>query len=513
MSIDAAAAPGPQTRGSQAPSRERSVQAYIDETPIWSDGTPLQWTPMTAMQWRIWTLAAAGKFFEGLVVFMTGVAMPLIAEDFNITPAQHGVVGAASLFGILIGAVGLGGLSDYFGRKFMFIVEMIIFIVFLVLLVASPSYFWLVVFLFGMGVALGCDYPTAHLIISESIPSSVRGRLVLAAFGFQALGALTGTMVGYLVLKNIPDIGAWRWMYATAIVPAVLVAVGRFSITESAHWLLVRGRYDDARAQVARLLAREPVYPKIVEFTAATVARSRQSFLALFDKANRRATILASVPWFLQDLGTYGIGIFTPTILAVALGANSDHARSVVDLIANDIVAAKGAALITTLLIVGIIFAVLLADVVGRIALQILGFIGCAAGLFLASLASSFSGGTSTLLIFAGFMLFNFMTNLGPNAQTYLLAGEVFPTAIRGKGAGFAAAFAKIGAVATAFLFPILLVAIGTTTLLYGLIVVSILGAIVTWFYRIETTGVSLDQLEQPAAAQAGQRPVMAAAE
>jgi putative MFS transporter len=188
----------------------------------------------------------------------------------------------------------------------------------------------------------------------------------------------------------------------------------------------------------------------------------------------------------------------------VALGANSDHARSIVDLIANDIMAAKGAALITTLLIVGIIFAVMLADTVGRIALQILGFIGCAVGLFLASLASSFQGGTSTLLIFAGFMLFNFMTNLGPNAQTYLLAGEVFPTAIRGKGAGFAAAFAKIGAVATAFLFPILLVAIGTTALLYGLIVVSILGAIVTWLYRIETTGVNLDQLE---------RPVMAAAE
>ena len=232
---------------------------------------------------------------------------------------------------------------------------------------------------------------------------------------------------------------------------------------------------------------------------------SGATWASLFNKTNRRATILASVPWFLQDLGTYGIGIFTPTILAVALGANSDHARSVADLILNDIMAAKGAALTTSFLIVGIIFAVALADTVGRIALQIFGFIGCAAGLFLASLASSFAGGTSTLLIFAGFILFNFMTNLGPNAQTYLLAGEVFPTAIRGKGAGFAAAFAKIGAVATAFLFPILLVAIGTTALLYGLIVVSILGAIVTWLYRIETTGVNLDQLEQAPAAVAAE--------
>ena len=52
---------------------------------MWSDGTLLPSVPMTAMQWRIWRLAAAGKFFEGLVVFMTGVALPLIAEEFDIT--------------------------------------------------------------------------------------------------------------------------------------------------------------------------------------------------------------------------------------------------------------------------------------------------------------------------------------------------------------------------------------------------------------------------------------------
>ncbi len=166
-------------------------------------------------------------------------------------------------------------------------------------------------------------------------------------------------------------------------------------------------------------------------------------------------------------------------------------------MIAKDITAARGAALITTLLIVGIFFAVLLADIVGRISLQILGFIGCAVGLLLAALSSNFSDGTEILLIFSGFMLFNFMTNLGPNAQTYLLAGEVFPTAIRGKGAGFAAAFAKIGAVLTAFFFPILLAGIGTQALLYGLIASSLLGAVVTWLFRIETTGVKLDRLEQ----------------
>ena len=157
--------------------------------------------------------------------------------------------------------------------------------------------------------------------------------------------------------------------------------------------------------------------------------------------------------------------------------------------------AAKGAAFIDVLLLIGVIAAVLLADKVSRITLQGFGFIGCAAGLLLASFATRVDGNVHILLIFAGFMLFNFMTNLGPNAQTYLLAGEVFPTAIRGLGAGFAAAFAKIGAVTTAFLFPILLADIGTRALLHILVVTSLLGAAVTWIFRIETTRVSLDKI------------------
>jgi hypothetical protein len=67
------------------------------------------------------------------------------------------------------------------------------------------------------------------------------------------------------------------------------------------------------------------------------------------------------------------------------------------------------------------------------------------------------------------------------------------------------AAFAKIGAVATAFLFPILLVSLGTRLLLYGLVIASLLGAVVTWFYRIETTGVNLDRIgEAEATSEAG---------
>jgi MFS family permease len=482
----------------RAQSNVKTVQEYIDELPAWSDGTSLKSTPMTGMQWRIWALAASGKFFEGFVVFMGGVTVPLIAREFHLAAAQTGFVTSASLAGILVGTILLGGLSDYFGRKRMFIAEMIIFCLFLALLILVANFWSLVICLFGVGMALGCDYPTAHMIISESIPSGARGRLVLGAFAFQAVGAMCGIAIGALVLVIYPSLDAWRWMYATALLPAVAITVARFFITESANWLIVRGEHERAEQAVARLLYRRPIYPQRVilpRHVADEARTSKQSFWALFKGHNRRATIFASAPWFLQDLGTYGIGVFTPTMIAAALGSGPDKIRSPADLIASGIHSAQAAALTTSLLVVGIIFAIALSDRLGRIRLQVFGFLGCAVGLVIATMSIDATGPLKLQLIMAGVMLFNFMTNIGPNAQTYLLAGEVFPTEVRGMGAGFAAMVGKVGAVATTFGFPILLASIGTRTLLYALAVSSVLGAVVTWIYRIETTGVNLDQI------------------
>ena len=89
----------------------------------------------------------------------------------------------------------------------------------------------------------------------------------------------------------------------------------------------------------------------------------------------------------------------------------------------------------------------------------------------------------------------SFCSNLGPNSQTYLIAGEVFPTKVRGIGAGFAAACGKVGAVITAFFFPAVLNSIGSERLLPLLALVSLLGALVTWLYRVETKGINLETI------------------
>jgi len=472
---------------------KRSVQAYIEEVPSWDGGTRLAGPPLSGMQWLVWSLATAGKFFEGLIVFMGGIALPLIAEEFAMTSTDKGLVTAATLAGILFGALALGGLADRFGRKPVFIGEMVLLAVALVAAAFSPGTHTLVAALFVIGLALGADYPTAHLVISESIPAAVRGRLVLGAFSFQALGAVLGTAIAAVVLGSKPELGTWRIFYLIPVVPVLLVVWGRLFLPESSHWLVIKGDVKKAEKQLRKLLGRKDVELLDLEIAEEGHIQRSNDWSQLFQGKLQRATILASVPWFLQDLSTYGIGIFTPVIIAATFGAEAKE-HTVAAIIHNDLLGARGTALVDVGFLVGIAVAIALADRWGRIPLQILGFIGCAVGLIIAALGN-LNGHSNLVVIVIGFVLFQFMTNLGPNAQTYLLAGEVFPTRVRGLGAGLAAATGKVGAVLTAFFFPTLLADWGTARLLPVLAVTSLIGAAITWIYRIETTGVDMESI------------------
>ena len=472
---------------------KRSVQAYIEEVPSWEGGTHLAGPPLSGMQWLVWALATAGKFFEGLIVFMGGIALPLVAEQFAMTSTDKGLVTAATLAGILIGALALGGLADRFGRKPVFIGEMVLLAVALVGAAFSTGTIPLVTALFVIGLALGADYPTAHLVISESIPAAVRGRLVLGAFSFQAVGAVLGTAIAAVVLSSDPNLNAWRIFYLLPVVPVSLVVWGRLFLPESSHWLVSQGKMDKAEKQLRKLLGRNDVELLSLEIAEEGRIQRSSDWRSLFRGKLQRATILASVPWFLQDISTYGIGIFTPVIIAAAFGATAKE-HTVAAVIHNDLLGARGTALVDLGFLLGIACAIALADRWGRIPLQIIGFIGCAVGLMLAA-AGNLGGQSNLPIIVAGFVLFQFMTNLGPNAQTYLLAGEVFPTPVRGLGAGLAAAIGKVGAVLTAFLFPILLADWGSERLLPLLAITSLVGAAITWIYRIETTGKTMDSI------------------
>ena len=71
--------------------RAKSVQEHIDELPMWADGTRLKSAPMTGMQWLFWSLAAAGKFFEGFVVVMAAVALRRAPDPGQMSRAKTAI--------------------------------------------------------------------------------------------------------------------------------------------------------------------------------------------------------------------------------------------------------------------------------------------------------------------------------------------------------------------------------------------------------------------------------------
>ncbi|WOD37044.1 MFS transporter [Nodosilinea sp. E11] len=457
-------------------------------------------SPLTRAMALLWVLSAGLIALDGFDFFVIGIALPFLKRDFGLDATTVGAVATAAVVGSLVGSLTLGPITDRVGRKPMLIVDVLLFVV----ATAGTALAWnvasLIAFRFLVGVAIGADYPISVAYITENVPARYRGRLVIGAFTFQAVGAMLGALTGVVVISLYqvfyPDPEplavqyAWRWMLGVGVLLAILVAVVRLSVQlESPRYYISRGEYDKASTAASQLLGDAIVITAEGEPPPET---EPTTLATLFTPLHRRSTLLASLPWFLQDIATYGIGIFTPAIIAMlALSTETNF-------MVQEMNAAKGAALVDGFLIVGFLCAVALVDRLGRIRLQIIGFGGMAVGLLLLAASGLVSPdqGAATGLVLAGFVVFNLMMNAGPNATTFLLSGEVFPTHLRATGAGFAAAFAKAGAVLGTFVLPIVAKSCGISPLLVGLAVICGLAAVLTYRFRIETTGQSLEAVQ-----------------
>ena len=200
-------------------------------------------------------------------------------------------------------------------------------------------------------------------------------------------------------------------------------------------------------------------------------------FAVLFSRPYRTRTMLVSVPWFLMDIATYGVGLFTPLILgAIHLsGAASGPLTA-------DFVDAKGTAAIDLFLLIGFLVGLWAVPRFGRLHMQVVGFAGMTLGMLILLFAVLAGGGAAAHvpIVFAGFILFNLAMNAGPNATTFALAPELFPTGIRASAAGFAAATAKVGATLGIFVLPQVKGYWGLAAVLVMMAAVSGLGAVIT---------------------------------
>ncbi len=461
--------------------------------------TQLDESPITRTMWLLWLLSAGLIALDGFDFFIIGVAIPFLQQDFGLDAVAIGAVATAAVAGSLVGSLTLGPITDRVGRQLMLIVDVAIFVI----ATAGTALAWnaasLIAFRFLVGIGIGADYPISVSYITENVPARFRGRMVIGAFTFQAVGALLGAVTGLITITVFrtlyPDTSAmaiqyaWRWMLGVGVLLAVVVAIVRLSFSlESPRYYISRGEYEEASAAATQLLETDIT---ITPETEPPVSTERPTLGTLFSQAHRRRTALAALPWFLQDIATYGVGIFTPAIIARLALANET------DFMVREMGSAKGSAVVDVFLILGFLCAILLVEKLGRIRLQVIGFVGMAVGLSILAASSWLPSGSQgeILLVIIGFLVFNLLMNAGPNATTFLLSGEVFPTSIRATGAGFAAAFAKAGAVLGTFVLPVLQRSLGVPTMLLGLAGCCLLAAGLTLLYRIDTTGRSLETI------------------
>jgi MFS transporter, putative metabolite transport protein len=431
---------------------------------------------------------------DGFVIFALGVTMPLIIAEFRLTPDLVGLIGASLVFGAVFGA-GLGGLmADRLGRKKLMLADMIIIGAGAAISALANGFPLLFIGQLLVGVGVGIDFPASSSYVSEVLPKRSRARMMVATIACQSVGMLLAAVVALLLLKNAHSAQTWRLFLATEGAIALLFFLLRLSEPDSPHWLMTRGRFTEAAQAFSRIMPEQR--EAVLQITgdggdpnvANSVPASKSPGLAiLFSRDYRDRTMLVAVPWFLMDIATYGVGLFTPIILGTI-----DVSAKGVGVIARDFADARGSAAIDLFLLFGFLVGIWAVPRFGRIRMQAVGFVGMALGMLVlmiaVSLSSSSAGAGHIPLVFAGFILFNLLMNAGPNSTTFTLAPILFPTQLRGTASGFAAGVAKIGATVGVFVLPILKGKFGVPAVLGMMAAVSILGLIVTLVFGREDT-------------------------
>jgi MFS family permease len=438
---------------------------------------------------RIMFTAGMGFFTDAYDLFIIGVVIALLTPIWHLTTSEIALLGGSSLIAAAFGAYIFGRVSDIFGRKAIYGLEVIILTVGAIGSAFSQDITQLIIWRIILGIGIGGDYPISAIIMSEYSNRKDRGKLVSMVFSLQGIGLIVGPMAAILILMlGVPHDTAWRILLGLGAIPAASVIYLRRKIKETPYYSL--GVKGDVSNTVAAINDITGAKIKTDKNTASNSADSngnggsvklKTKWHDLFKYPNNLRLLGTAGSWFLLDWAFYGNSISWPLVMKSVM----PHATFIQGLAASTIVFVVFAAPFYWL-------AAFSMDKLGRKFIQILGFLGMALCYLIISL-TSFGGYELIPAIFIlVFGLSYIFVEFGPNTTTFVYPSEVFPTPIRGMGDGISAGTGKVGAFLGTLLFPFLMVAIKIQGTFMVLVVISFLGAILTAFALPETKEMSL---------------------
>jgi putative MFS transporter len=431
----------------------------------------------------------------GLISFVL-VALP---ESWNVTATDKSWIASAGFAGMAIGA-SLGGLiADRLGRRQVFALTLLIYGVATGASALAWSVGALIALRFVVGLGLGAELPVASTLVSEFSPPRIRGRVIVWLEAFWAVGWTAAALVGYYVASPTGAFGAggWRWALVVGAVPALYAVFVRRSLPESIRFLESRGRFDEAEEAVRAFEASLPVRAQAAgtgessisaptpgrapsqSATAADPVRGQTASgtvgaeesgaefepvqakpAALFRSGMARRTVAIWAVWFCVNFAYYGAFTWLPSLL-VADGVT--------------VTKSLGYTLIITLAqLPGYACAAWLIERWGRRVTLTVFLVGSATA------AALFSQAGSPSAVIAAGMLLSFF-NLGAWGALYAITPEIYPTSLRGTGAGWAAGFGRVASIITTLATLPLHQALGTAWVFAIFAGFFVIGAMAAW--------------------------------
>ena len=441
--------------------------------------------PFTRKHGRVLTGSGLGWALDAMDVGLISFIIAALVEHWGISKGESGLIASIGFLGMAIGA-SLGGLlADRFGRRQVFALTLLVYGAATGASALVGGIALLLVLRFLVGLGLGAELPVASTYVSEFAPARIRGRLIVILEAFWAVGWTAAALIGYFVVPASEN--GWRWAFALGAIPAVYALIVRWGLPESPRWLAGRGRAAEAERIVGEFESSavragqavepgshaepgghaEPVEAR--EPAHRLGARSRLGGLWSAEFRLRTASIW--LVWFCVNFAYYGAFIWIPSILVDA---------------GFDLVRSFGFTLIITLAqLPGYAVAAWLIEVWGRRLTLSLFLMGSAVS------AVIFGTVHAEGAIIASGMALSFF-NLGAWGALYAVTPEIYPTSLRGTGAGWAAGVGRIASIVAPLLVPLMLAAGGAGLTFAVFAVFFVVAAGATWGL-VDRRGEALD--------------------
>jgi MFS transporter, SP family, arabinose:H+ symporter len=447
----------------------------------------------TAFYWQLTLLATLGGFLFGYDTSNIGSALNFVPYGLHGLALGYLVSGAS--LGAAAGAILAGPASDFFGRKKLLIVDAGIYALGAILSAVTPDAAVLLIARTLIGVAIGADSAIATAYIAEYAPKERRGSLTMLQQWMITVGILVSYIIALIIFSAFPGSAAstgWRLVLGLGAVPALIGLALRTQMPESPRWLLRHGRYDDVRKAMATLGV-DDVSEDDVRRAADVVEKveGRGQRRRAWTPGVRRALVIVCVFFIFQQITGINVPLYYgPHLLGPIF--SGPHAT----LVATTVAGVEVTAIMTAVNVASTYLGFRWIDKFGRRKLSIGGYTGMIVFALVAALGLATMSGTARLVvIMIGLDFFIASFAIGVGGTGWTLQGEVFPTAVRGQAAAFAAMIDWLANFALIEIFPVTQNAIslaGVMVVFAGLCALAI--AFIFWFLP-ETKGLPVEEI------------------